>query len=322
MLFAEKEMSCREKNKPLNELIKYYNENYNNMCRNNESLHAATASLKSTFPLQQPLPPPTEEDPAKKDHLEEQLETRPPKNNYYKDSTLMLHESCYWFEFGGTAIGRFSISRQKWRIDRGTEHKPFPLHFSVVFVPTTNDYYLLGGPAGNNFRVFHNNKLAPCKSPMPSHRNFTAPVYHNQKVYVFGGYDGDHKGQMKSGEVYDTVGSKWSPVCDLRVARSQAAACRINDDEILVCGGYSKELGTLESIERYQISRDKMEMSRLKLPIPLRRFMIVRVAKNKALVLGGLTTNSRESQRVFKLDYEEGAFQELENLEKGGVIEN
>jgi len=34
-------------------------------------------------------------------------------------------------------------------------------------------------------------------------------------------------------------------------------------------------------------------MSKLKLPAPLRRFMIVRVAKNKALVLGGLTSNSR-----------------------------
>ena len=47
------------------------------------------------------------------------------------------------------------------------------------------------------------------------------------------------------------------------------------------------------------------------MPIPLRRFMLVRVAKNKALVLGGLTINSKESQRVFKLDYEEQTFQEL-----------
>lgn len=52
-------------------------------------------------------------------------------------------------------------------------------------------------------------------------------------------------------------------------------------------------------------------MMKLKLPIPLRRFMIVRVAKNKALVLGGLTVNSKESQRVFKLDYEDMNFQEL-----------
>ena len=67
----------------------------------------------------------------------------------------------------------------------------------------------------------------------------------------------------------------------------------------------------MDSIERYIIGKDKMELSKLKLPIPLRRFMIVRVAKNKALVLGGLTTNSKESQRVFKLDYEDMSFQEL-----------
>jgi len=58
----------------------------------------------------------------------------------------------------------------------------------------------------------------------------------------------------------------------------------------------------------------------LKLPIPLRRFMIIRVAKNQALILGGLTKSSKESQRVFKLDYENETFIELESLEKGGVI--
>lgn len=86
---------------------------------------------------------------------------------------------------------------------------------------------------------------------------------------------------------------KWQPVADLKMARSQNAACRINDDEILICGGYNKEIGLLDSIERYIISKDKMEMSKLKLPIPLRRFMIVRVAKNKALILGGLTISSK-----------------------------
>ena len=144
---------------------------------------------------------------------------------------------------------------------------------------------------------------------MPTFRNFFASVYHNQKVFVFGGYDGELKAQIKSGEFYDIPSMKWQPVADLKIARSQNAACRINDDEILICGGYNKEMGVLDSIERYIISKDKMEVSKLKLPIPLRRFMIVRVAKNKALILGGLTAGSKESQRVFKLDYEEMSFQ-------------
>lgn len=131
------------------------------------------------------------------------------------------------------------------------------------------------------------------KVQMPTFRNFFAPVYHNQKVFVFGGYDGESKTQIRSGEYYDIVSGKWYPIADLKMARSQAAACRINDDEILVCGGYNKEFGVLDSIERYILSKDKMEISKLKLPIPLRRFTIVRVAKNKALVLGGLTSGGK-----------------------------
>ena len=79
----------------------------------------------------------------------------------------------------------------------------------------------------------------------------------------------------------------------MKIARSQSGACRINDDEILVCGGYNKELGTIDIIERYIISKDKFETMSLKLPVPLRRFMIIRVSKNQALILGGLTRSSR-----------------------------
>jgi hypothetical protein len=112
----------------------------------------------------------------------------------------MLHESCYWFEFGGTSLGRFSINRQKWKIDQGSnDNRKFPLHFAVVFIPTTNDYYLLGGEANENFRVFHNKKVVMNKTQMPTFRNFFASVYHNQKVFVFGGYDGELKTQIKSG---------------------------------------------------------------------------------------------------------------------------
>ena len=89
---------------------------------------------------------------------------------------------------------------------------------------------MLGGPANDNFRIFHNKKLLANKTQMPTFRNFFAPVYHNQKVYVFGGYDGDTKTQIKSAEYYDIVSIKWHTIADLKIARSQSAACRINDD--------------------------------------------------------------------------------------------
>ena len=115
---------------------------------------------------------------------------------------------------------------------------------------------------------------------------------------------------------------RWVAIADMAVARSQAAVCRMNDNEIFVFGGYSRDKSTLDSIERYQISENRWETLSLKIPIPLRRFLVARVAKNVALILGGLTKGSRESQKVFKYEYERGEMTDLENLEKGGVIEN
>lgn len=69
----------------------------------------------------------------------------------------------------------------------------------------------------------------------------------------------------------------------------------MNDYEIFVFGGYNKEKGTLDSIEKYSIKENKWEILKIKIPLPLRRFMVVKVAKNLALILGGLTKYSKES---------------------------
>ena len=115
-------------------------------------------------------------------------------------------------------------------------------------------------------------------------------------VIYLGGYDGFTKSQLKSCEFYDMHNDKWQYIADLNIQRSQSAACKLNDYEIFVFGGYNKEKGTL--------------------------FMVVKVAKNLALILGGITKSSKESQKVFKYDYEKDEIIEMENLEKGGVIEN
>lgn len=151
---------------------------------------------------------------------------------------------------------------------------------------------------------------------MPTFRNFFSCVYHSQRVYVFGGYESNLKAQLRTCEYYDIPNGKWVTIASLKTPRSQSAACRINDQHILVFGGYNKELGTLDSIERYIIEEDRFEQMTLKLPIPLRRFMVVRISRNIALVLGGITKSDKkesqkDSQRVFKLDYERQTFVEL-----------
>lgn len=50
--------------------------------------------------------------------------------------------------------------------------------------------------------------------------------------------------------------------------------------------------------------------------------MVAKISRNIAILFGGLTKDSSESQRVFKLNYDKMEFIELESLEKGGAIEN
>jgi N-acetylneuraminic acid mutarotase len=51
----------------------------------------------------------------------------------------------------------------------------------------------------------------------------------------------------------------------------------------------------LDSIEKYNLAKNSWETLHIRIPIPLRRFMVVRVAKNLVLIMGGLTKFSKES---------------------------
>ncbi len=89
----------------------------------------------------------------------------------------------------------------------------------------------MGGPTGQNFRIFQSGKkLVYNKNQMPTNRDFFSAVYHSQKAYLFGGYDNDSKIQLKTSEYYDIINSKWVTISDMKIARSQSSACRINDD--------------------------------------------------------------------------------------------
>lgn len=65
---------------------------------------------------------------------------------------------------------------------------------------------------------------------MPTYRNFFPAIYHSQRVYAFGGYDRENKIQLKTCEFFDINNSKWVPMSDMKIPRSQSAACRINDE--------------------------------------------------------------------------------------------
>ena len=54
--------------------------------------------------------------------------------------------------------------------------------------------------------------------------------------------------------------------------RSQASACLYDTDTIFIFGGYHKDEGTLDIIERFKINSKTIELLKLRIPSPLRRF--------------------------------------------------
>ena len=104
----------------------------------------------------------------------------------------------------------------------------------------------------------------------------------------------------------------------LNVARSQSSCCLFEDSIVFVFGGYNKEVGTLNSIERVdlQASKRRISLLEIKLPLPLRRCASIKISNSKLLILGGITRLSKDSDAVYCFDIEGETNYSIEPLDK------
>lgn len=109
--------------------------------------------------------------------------------------------------------------------------------------------------------------------------------------------------------MYDIEKDAWeaNEEVQLQVARSQSSACLFQDNIIFVFGGYNKEMGTLNSIERYDINLKKVTLlPDIKMPCPLRRFAAAKISVTKILLIGGIGRLSKDSDSVYCFDCDDG----------------
>lgn len=120
----------------------------------------------------------------------------------------------------------------------------------------------------------------------------------------------------------------------MNVPRSQSSACLFQDNIIFIFGGYNKETGTLNSVERYDISLNRVVMLEIKMPYPLRRFATIKISMTKILLMGGIGRLSKDSDAVYCFDIDDGAnsgvndmarstysIESLDRIDKPGVID-
>jgi hypothetical protein len=86
-------------------------------------------------------------------------------------------------------------------------------------------------------------------------------------------------------------------------------------------------VGTIDSIERFDIENKRIILIDLKMPNALRRFASTKISQTKILLLGGITRLSRDSDAVYCFDCnEEGkspsySVEPLDKIDKPGVID-
>jgi len=261
--------------------------------------------------------------------LEESTEQLMSQNELFRayaksnDLHVNVTDNAYWFEYGGNSIGEFNIKRAegKWKLI-GKYKNEFSSHFVLVFADT-NGYFLLGPNALGTCLQYKSRRLTP-KQNMPQLKSFFCAIFLNGHIYTFGGYDSVEKLQLKTCEIYNVDKDHWKEnSASLNQARSQAAICIMDKNLIYIFGGYNKQGGTLNSIEKYCIKEGTIKLLKLSMPNALRRFAAIKIAPTKILLLGGLQKLGKESDAVYCVDFEEQeTIEKLDKLSKGGVIEN
>mmetsp|Transcript_3715 Transcript_3715/g.5601 ORF Transcript_3715/g.5601 Transcript_3715/m.5601 type:complete len:191 (+) Transcript_3715:1299-1871(+) len=186
----------------------------------------------------------------------------------------------FWFEFGGNKIGRLFVEGAeaeefpKWRLTAKFKGE-FPCHFALVYInggpvgspnlathKDVGSWFVLGG-MGNNCLQYINKNIINKASMLQEKSFFSAVAAHGGKtIYTFGGYESGEKVQLKCCEYYSIQEDKWyiNDGVQLNVARSQSSCCLFDENLIFIFGGYNKELGTLSSIERYDVPQKKTSL--------------------------------------------------------------
>ena len=267
---------------------------------------------------------------------------------------IMTKDKTFWFEYGGKGCAQLNFKsknkkkeesenlgkennsgnkkekeenkenkEEKWKARNVKTDIVYPMHFILAYVDETYGYFLIGGTDNGNCFQFKDGTITP-KANMSIQRSFMSVISYDQLIFAIGGYDFAEKNQTGSIEIYEVQTNEWKSgiLKDLKVPRSQAGALLMNSTSIYVFGGYSKSLGTLNSIEHISIETKENKLIELKLPIPLRRFGLFPISENKAILLGGESKNSQKIDKTFIVDLNEKKVKEGVTLSRGGVLEH
>ena len=255
--------------------------------------------------------------------------------NYVNENKtyINLKDNYYWFEYGGRTIAEFKIKNPNkdpetnqpiynWDIFPNKNSFIFPYHYILAYVDENYGYFLLGGCDPDNCYQFKDGKIIK-KANMTVQRSFMSVISNDYFIFAIGGFDFKEKTQIGSIEIYEVEKDQWKTgvLKDLVIPRSQSSALLFNESNIYVFGGFNCNYGTLNSIEAINLESKENTLLELTIPVPLRRFSTLKINENKVVILGGLTTNTKNNNKTYVADFKENKIEEGKILTKGGILE-
>lgn len=104
--------------------------------------------------------------------------------------------------------------------------------------------------------------------------------------------------------------------------RSQSSACVYDENTIFIFGGFNKDQGTLDTIEKYEIKEAKISLITLTIPTCLRRFSSLKISTTKILLIGGIERMNKESDAVYCFDLDaDYRIEKLDKIDRAGVVD-
>ena len=181
--------------------------------------------------------------------------------------------------------------------------------------------FLLGGKNTNNVYCYNpDTKELDQKDNMISNlerRSFGITNLGNM-IYIAGGYLDNEI--TKSAECYDVMTNLWSKISALNEAVTDLSLCAFGNNYIFKFGGQLQTLTLCQSIEKYDIRKDRWFVIKYNLDKSLndgftllRNSLTCQVNENEIVILGGINIYYEGSSKIFTFKVLEVEIKKKEN---------
>ena len=120
---------------------------------------------------------------------------------------------------------------------------------------------------------------------------------------MLGGFCSKEKKLRRVCTRYNIVTEKWQQISPMLYEKQDAAACAINEFQIIVAGGKMAGDQTSDIVEIYDLRENTWKVFSLGLSSPRSLMTIVSAQKDRAILIGGQDQDGQEVNTVEEIDF-------------------